>query len=79
VCKRHLLLADVLQVPLDAFQYLTRIHYRANNVPYDGIWAEHEIDYILFIQRDVTVVENPNEVKSHKYFTRTELKDLMGN
>jgi isopentenyl-diphosphate delta-isomerase len=27
------------QVPLDQFQYLTRIHYLA---PSDGTWGEHE-------------------------------------
>jgi isopentenyl-diphosphate delta-isomerase len=27
------------QVPLDQFQYLTRIHYLA---PSDGMWGEHE-------------------------------------
>jgi len=65
------------EVPLDSFQYLTRIHYRANNVPYDGIWAEHEIDYILFVKRDVTVEPNINEVKSHRYVTQAELKDIL--
>lgn len=30
------------QVPLDQFQYLTRIHYLA---PSDGMWGEHESRY----------------------------------
>lgn len=28
--------------------YLTRIHYKAQS---DGVWGEHEIDYILFMQK----------------------------
>ena len=66
------------QIPLDSFEFLTRIQYRADNIPYDGIWAEHEIDHILIAQRDVTVVESTNEVKDHKYVTRTDLKELLG-
>lgn len=30
--------------------YLTRIHYKAQS---DGVWGEHEIDYILFVQKVV--------------------------
>ena len=47
------------QVPLNKFHYITRIHYQAWS---DETWGEHEIDYILFIQSDVDVVANPNEV-----------------
>lgn len=67
-----------LQVPVEDFHYLTRIHYRAGNIPHDGKWGEHEIDYILFIQHDVTVVPNANEVKSHRYVSKEELKELIG-
>lgn len=35
----HELGINPAQVPLDAFQYLTRIHYVA---PSDGLWGEHE-------------------------------------
>ncbi|KAK3733764.1 hypothetical protein RRG08_026876 [Elysia crispata] len=65
------------QVPLEDFHYLTRILYKAENVPNDGKWGEHEIDYILFIQKDVTVKANPNEVKSYRYVSQKELKDLI--
>jgi isopentenyl-diphosphate delta-isomerase len=67
--------SDNVQVPLEAFTYLTRIHYQAKS---DATWGEHEIDYILFIQRDVTVAANPNEVKSHRYVSAEELKQLLG-
>ena len=68
----------MLQVPVDDFHYLTRIHYKSENVPADGKWGEHEIDYILFMQRNVTVVLNENEVKTHRYVSREELKEIMG-
>ncbi|KAK6332404.1 isopentenyl-diphosphate delta-isomerase idi1 [Orbilia brochopaga] len=62
------------QVPLDKFEFLTRIHYKA---PSDGLWGEHEIDYILFIQTKVDVNPNPNEVKDTKYVTADELKKMF--
>ncbi|CAJ1081781.1 isopentenyl-diphosphate Delta-isomerase 1 [Xyrichtys novacula] len=36
------------QVTPDEMTYLTRIHYKAQS---DGVWGEHEIDYILFMQK----------------------------
>ena len=59
---------------MEAFTYLTRIHYQAQS---DETWGEHEIDYILFIQQDVTVVPNPNEVKSYRYVSGEELHQLL--
>ncbi|XP_051872794.1 isopentenyl-diphosphate Delta-isomerase 1 [Pristis pectinata] len=64
----------VQQVPLEEMNYLTRIHYKAQS---DGIWGEHEIDYIIFIQKDVTLKPDPNEIKSYCYVTKEELKDLL--
>ncbi|UZJ51960.1 hypothetical protein CBS101457_001280 [Exobasidium rhododendri] len=62
------------QVPLDDFQYLTRIHYLA---PSDGLWGEHEIDYILFITASVTLKPNENEVCDTRWVDSSELKTLM--
>ncbi|KAJ9305254.1 hypothetical protein DTO217A2_5305 [Paecilomyces variotii] len=62
------------QVPLDKFEFLTRIHYKA---PSDGKWGEHEIDYILFIQADVDLDVNPNEVRDTTYVSPTELKAMF--
>ncbi|KAK5165509.1 isopentenyl-diphosphate delta-isomerase idi1 [Saxophila tyrrhenica] len=62
------------QVPLDMFQFLTRIHYKA---PSDGKWGEHEIDYILFIKADVDLNVNPNEVQDTKYVTSDQLKQMF--
>lgn len=62
------------QVPLEGFDFLTRIHYKA---PSDGLWGEHEIDYILFTQATVNLNINPNEVKDYKYVTPDELKAMF--
>jgi isopentenyl-diphosphate delta-isomerase len=61
-------------VPLDKLQFLTRIHYLA---PSDGLWGEHEVDYIFIYQGDVSMDLNPNEVKSIKYVSKEELQELF--
>ncbi|KAI0801230.1 Isopentenyldiphosphate isomerase [Fomes fomentarius] len=62
------------QTPVDEFQYLTRIHYLA---PSDGIWGEHEVDYILFLTADVSVTPNLNEIRDHKYVDKAELQAMF--
>ncbi|XP_078519424.1 isopentenyl-diphosphate Delta-isomerase 1 isoform X1 [Lissotriton helveticus] len=62
------------QVTPEELHYLTRIHYKAQS---DGIWGEHEIDYILFVQKNVTLDPDPNEIKSHCYVTKEELQELF--
>lgn len=62
------------QTPIDEFQYLTRIHYLA---PSNGMWGEHEVDYILFLTADVTVNPNENEIRDHKYVSKDELRDMF--
>ncbi|KAM9487788.1 isopentenyl-diphosphate Delta-isomerase 1 isoform 2-T2 [Clarias gariepinus] len=62
------------QVPPEEMTYLTRIHYKAES---DGVWGEHEIDYILFLQRDVELQPDPNEVKTHRYVSKEELKEML--
>lgn len=61
-------------VPVDQFTPLGRMLYKA---PSDGIWGEHEVDYLLFIVRDVSVHPNPDEVADVKYVNREELKELL--
>jgi len=46
-------------IELSDFKLLTRIHYGA---PSSSKWGEHEIDYILFLKKDVPIRPNPNEV-----------------
>ncbi|CCU74676.1 Isopentenyl diphosphatedimethylallyl diphosphate isomerase/IDI1 [Blumeria hordei DH14] len=62
------------QVPIENFQFLTRIHYKA---PSDGTWGEHEIDYILFIKSDVDLAPAPNEVQDIKYVSAHGLKKMF--
>ncbi|KAG9791526.1 IDI1, isopentenyl diphosphate:dimethylallyl diphosphate isomerase, partial [Aureobasidium melanogenum] len=62
------------QVPIQNFHYLTRIHYLA---PSDGKWGEHEIDYILFIEADVTLDINKNEVRDTRWVSPDELRQMF--
>ncbi|KZT40069.1 Isopentenyldiphosphate isomerase [Sistotremastrum suecicum HHB10207 ss-3] len=62
------------QTPVDEFQYLTRIHYLA---PSNGMWGEHEVDYILFITADVDVTPNLNEIRDFKYVSKEELEAMF--
>ncbi|KAI4153246.1 MAG: hypothetical protein LQ340_002432 [Diploschistes diacapsis] len=64
------------RVPEAGFRFLTRIHYAAES---SGVWGEHEIDYILFIQAAVDLELNPNEVKDAKYVSPDELKEMFKN
>lgn len=59
---------------LAEFTYLTRIHYKAES---NSTWGEHEIDYIFFIQKDLPLSPNPNEVSGHRYVDQEELKQLL--
>ncbi|XP_065076737.1 isopentenyl-diphosphate Delta-isomerase 1 [Ochlerotatus camptorhynchus] len=58
------------QVRPENFHYLTRIHYADNG---DGVWGEHEIDYILFLQKDVDLKPNESEVSEIRYIRRDQL------
>ena len=62
------------QVPVSAFEFLTRIHYLA---PSDGKWGEHEIDYILFIEADVELDINENEVQDTRWVSADELRQMF--
>ncbi|KAJ0753529.1 putative isopentenyl-diphosphate Delta-isomerase [Helianthus annuus] len=62
------------ELPVDEFIPLSRILYKA---PSDGKWGEHELDYLLFIVRDVSMNPNPDEVADVKYVNREQLKELV--
>jgi hypothetical protein len=62
------------------FKFLTRLHYWAADVITHGKkapWGEHEIDYILFIQKEVSIIPNPEEVSDVKYVSLEELQEMM--
>ena len=62
------------------FKFLTRLHYWAADVVTHGQkspWGEHEVDYILFIRKNVTCKANPEEVMATKYVTLPELQKMM--
>ncbi|EME27612.1 Isopentenyl-diphosphate Delta-isomerase II, chloroplastic [Galdieria sulphuraria] len=59
---------------LEDFQYLTRIHYRAMS---DTTWGEHEIDYILFLVKDVELNPCKNEVEAIHYVDMEQLQSWL--
>uniref|UniRef100_A0AB74UN63 isopentenyl-diphosphate Delta-isomerase n=1 Tax=Ginkgo biloba TaxID=3311 RepID=A0AB74UN63_GINBI len=61
-------------VPIDQFVALGRMLYKA---PSDGKWGEHELDYLVFIVRDVALHPNPEEVADVKYVNKEQLKELI--
>ncbi|KAH6699670.1 NUDIX hydrolase domain-like protein [Leptodontidium sp. MPI-SDFR-AT-0119] len=63
-------------VPIENFNFLTRIHYKAAS---DGRWGEHEIDYILFIKADVDLQPNLNEVRETKFVTADYLRSMFND
>ncbi|KAL1499089.1 hypothetical protein AB1Y20_013603 [Prymnesium parvum] len=70
------------QVPHEDFRFLSRFHYWAADVLTSGAetpWGEHEIDYILFIQADVTLDPNPDEVGEVRYVTAQELREMLAD
>jgi isopentenyl-diphosphate delta-isomerase len=62
------------QLTVNDFKFLTRLHYKSE---YDDEWGEHEIDYILFIQKDVSLNPSRNEVNDWRWFTRDELQQFV--
>ncbi|CAI8509409.1 isopentenyl-diphosphate delta-isomerase [Pichia kudriavzevii] len=72
----HELGIEAVDIPLEDFKFLTRIHYMS---PSNGPWGEHEIDYILVIKADAKFNPNLNEVKDVKYVSQVELKEMFAN
>eukprot|EP00741_Cyanophora_paradoxa_P007331 tig00001107_g7091.t1 len=60
----------------DEFTVMTRILYKA---PMDETWGEHELDYLLVVQKDVDLKLNRNEVEDVKYVDQAELQALLSD
>ena len=61
-------------MPLEELNVLTKIHYKA---PSDGQWGEHEVDYMVFLQKEVTMDLNDNEVAECSYVNQQQLRDMV--
>lgn len=51
---------------------MTRIHYHD---PVDGVWGEHELDYILVMQADLDIYTNPNEIEEFYCVPKNEFNE----
>jgi isopentenyl-diphosphate delta-isomerase len=78
--KHELGICEASKVNIDSIRFLTRLHYWAADTATHGsksVWGEHEIDYILFIQADVNLEPNADEVQSYKYVSLNELSEML--
>eukprot|EP00112_Aurelia_sp_Birch-Aquarium-sp1_P003565 Seg140.3 transcript_id=Seg140.3/GoldUCD/mRNA.D3Y31 product="Isopentenyl-diphosphate Delta-isomerase 1" protein_id=Seg140.3/GoldUCD/D3Y31 len=64
------------QMPIEDIHSITRIQYSS---PAGGVWAENEVDHVLFIKKDVELNVNKEEVSGARYFQREELDKFMAN
>ncbi|CAG9772805.1 unnamed protein product [Ceutorhynchus assimilis] len=61
-------------IPIEKMHYITRVHYKDQG---NGKYGEHEIDYILFMQQDVKLKPNPQEVSEISFVPRKEFDDFV--
>ena len=66
---------------IDAFNFLTRIHYVSPSGGEDSKWGEHEVDYILILQtrKNIDIDPNYNEVREFKWVSQDDLKVMLGD
>ena len=62
------------QVPLDEFDFVTKMRYQARQ---DDDWIEREVDHCLVIHADVDVNPNPNGVSEIKWVSQAELEEML--
>lgn len=43
----------------------------------DGIWGEHEIDYIFVLHKDVTLDPNPDEINTALYIPKNKMNNFL--
>lgn len=68
---------DLSEATLNELKFVNRLAYRAESD--GGQWGEAEIDYIFIIRKNLQLKPNPDEVKSYRYVTKDEMKDLLLN
>ena len=59
---------------LEDFHYITKMRYSCRM---NQDWIEREIDHILYIQSDVDLNPNPNEVEEIRWVSTEELEDML--
>ena len=64
------------EIPIDKFHLITKMLYKARA---DETWVEHELDHILFIQADINLDINSNEVDEILWVNQNSLDDLVNN
>ena len=62
--------------PIPEMTYLTRILYSASS---SGMWAEHELDYILVLRakKAIPISPNPNEVMNFEFVRKGHLTEFI--
>ena len=76
----HELGIDPAQLPHADFRFLTRFHYWAADTLTYGArapWGEHEVDHVLFVQGDVDLAPNADEVSDARFLTADELRAML--
>ncbi|MDP6741473.1 MAG: isopentenyl-diphosphate delta-isomerase [Candidatus Thalassarchaeaceae archaeon] len=67
---------DETELPLQQFHLISKMHYLARA---DSKWVEHELDHIIFIQSDVNLKINPNEIDEVRWVNQEQLDELVSN
>lgn len=72
---KHELGVQIGELKTSDLTFMTRVHYRADSG--DGVWGEHEVDYVFIAQADLELAPEPNEVCAVQYVDQNELKGMF--
>lgn len=64
-----------IKVPNQTYLYF--LCYTRLLIVGNGLYGEHEIDYVLFMQQDVKLNPNPQEVSEISFIPRKEFDDFV--
>jgi geranylgeranyl diphosphate synthase type I len=70
----HELGIEESQIPIDSFQFVTRMRYQARQ---DATWIEREVDHCLVVHGDVEVIINSNEVDEIRWVSPEQLEEML--